>query len=75
MGIDLEFALNEDEFEVLPLGRNCEPAGLPWLLVVCSLLKPEDVGIELECLVLVAHDEGRMGQLLNHTISYVRIVI
>ena len=75
MGIDLELALNEDEFEVLALGRDCEPAGLSRLLVVCSLLEPEDVRIELECLVLVAHDEGCLGQLLNHRLSYVRIVI
>ena len=61
MRLDLEPALDEDEFEVLPLWRDCEPAGLSWLLVVCSFLEAEDFSVELERLILVAHDQGRMG--------------
>src|SRR5206468_12991774 len=49
--LDLELALDEDEFEVLPFWSDCEPAGLSLLLVVCSFLEAEDFGVELERLL------------------------
>ena len=70
MRLDLEPALDEDEFEVLPFGCDCEPAGLSWLLVVRSFLEAEGFSVELECLILVTYDYGCMSQFLNHKLSY-----
>ena len=54
--------LDEDELNLVALGRDRQPARMTRLLVIRALLEPEYVCVELECLVLVADDNRRVGQ-------------
>ncbi len=64
--LDLLFALREDELEFLALGRDGEPAGAAWQLVVRALLESECSRIELQRSLLVAHNDGHVRQFLDH---------
>jgi hypothetical protein len=55
-------ALGEDEFHVLSRGRDCQPTRTTGLLVIRAFLESKDLRIKLKGFVLVAHDDGCVGQ-------------
>src|SRR5581483_338429 len=62
-------ALDQGELHLRAGRRHGEPARAPLLPVVLALLEAELAHVEVEGLVLVAHEEGDVGGLLDHDIT------
>ena len=72
-GINLVPPLEEDQLDVRPFGGDGEPAGVAGISIVGTLFKPEHLRVEFQGFLLVAHDDGHVGQFLDHGVTQPRI--
>src|SRR2546425_2956030 len=56
--IDHIFSFDQDEFEFLSFRCHLQPPRMTRLLIVLALLEAYDIRVELERLILVAHNDG-----------------